>query len=109
MDANPNKFHGIILGKNVPQSMTLSAQGHDIPLSESHLKVSGVTLDQKLNFDMDIDSICLSASRQINALRRPSRFLDQDSRVLINISFTCQISITHQLHGFFVEREIVLS
>ena len=86
MDANPSKFQGIILGKDVPQSMTLSAQGHDIPLS-NHLKVLGVTLDQKLNFDMHIDSICLSASRQINALKRLSRFLDQDSRVLIYKSF----------------------
>ena len=46
-----------------------------------------VTLDQKLNFDMHIDSICLSASRQISALKRLSRFLDQDSRVLIYKSF----------------------
>ena len=86
MDANPSKFQGIILGKDVPQSMALSAQGHDIPLS-NHLKVLGVTLDQKLNFDMHIDSICLSASRQINALKRLSKFLDQDSRVLIYKSF----------------------
>ena len=86
MDANPGKFQGIILGKDVLQSMTLSAQGHDIPLS-NHLKVLGVTLDQKLNFDMHIDSICLSAARQINALKRLSRFLDQDSRVLIYKSF----------------------
>ena len=86
MDANPSKFQGIILGKDVPQSMTLSAQGHDIPLS-NHLKVLGVTLDHKLNFDMHIDSICLSASRQINALKRLSRFLDQDSRVLIYKTF----------------------
>ena len=80
MDANPSKFQGIILGKDVPQSMALSAQDHSIPLS-NHLKVLGVTLDHKLNFDMHIDSICLSASRQINALKRLSRFLDQYSRV----------------------------
>ena len=87
MDANPSKFQGIIQGKDVPQSMTLSAQGHDdIPLSY-HLKVLGVTLDHELNFDMHIDSICLSASRQINALKRLSRFLDQDSHVLIYKSF----------------------
>ena len=58
MDANPSKFQGIILGK---ESVTLSAQGQYIPLS-NHLKVLGVTLDHKQNFDMHIDSICLSAS-----------------------------------------------
>ena len=86
MDANPSKFQGIILGKDVPQSMTLSAQGHNITLS-NHLKVLSVTPDHKLKFDMHIDSICLSASRQINAMKRLSRFLDQDSRVLIYRSF----------------------
>ena len=86
MDANPSKFQGIILGKDVPQSMTLLAQSHDVPLS-NHLKVLGVTLDHKLNFDMHIGSICFSASRGINALKRLSRFLDEDSRVSIYKSF----------------------
>ena len=34
-------------------------------------------------FDIHIDSICLSASRQINALKRLSKFLDESSRLLI--------------------------
>ena len=86
MDANPNKFQGIILGKDVPQSIALTAQDYEIPLS-NHLKVLGVTLDDKLKFDIHIDSICLSASRQINALKRLSKFLDESSRVLIYKSF----------------------
>ena len=72
MDANSNKFQGIILGKDVPRSIALTAQDYEIPLS-NHLKVLGVTLD-KLNFDIHIDSICLSASRQINALKRFPNF-----------------------------------
>ena len=82
MDANPNKFQGIILGKDVPQSIALTTQDYEILLS-NHLKVLGVTLDDKLKFDIHIDSICLSASRQINALKRLSKFLDASSRVLI--------------------------
>ena len=81
MDANPTKFQGIILGKDVSQSIALTAQDYAIPLS-NHLKVLGVTLD-KLQFDMHFDSICLSASQQINALKRLSKFLDKSSRVLI--------------------------
>ena len=86
MDANPNKLQGIILGKDVPQSIALTAQDYEIPLS-NHLKVLGVTLDDKLKFDIHIDSICLSASRQINALKRLSKFLDESIRVLIYKSF----------------------
>ena len=105
MDANPSKFQGIIQGKDVPQSMTLSAQGHDdIPLSY-HLKVLGVTLDHKLNFDMHIDSICLSASRQINALKRLSRFLDQDSHVLIYKSFVLSNNSYSTITWIFLWKE----
>ena len=46
-----------------------------------------LTLDDKLKFDIHIDSICISASRQINALKRLSKFLDESSRVLIYKSF----------------------
>ena len=60
MDENPNKFQGIILDKDVSQSIALTAQDYEIPLS-NHLKVLGVTLDDKLKFDIHIDSICLSA------------------------------------------------
>ena len=86
MESNSSKFQSIILGKDVPQSMAHSAQEHDIPLS-NHRKVLGVTLDHKLNFDMHIDNICVSASRQINALKRLSRFLYEDSLISIYKSF----------------------
>ena len=77
-----SKFQGIIPGKDVPQPMVLSAQGHDIP-PFNNLRLLGVTLENKHNFDMHTDKICLSASRQINALKGLSRFFDEDSRVLI--------------------------
>ena len=47
VDANPNKFQGLILCKDVPQSSALTAQDYEVPLS-NHLKVLGVTLDDKL-------------------------------------------------------------
>ena len=86
MDANPKKFQGIILGKDVSQSTALTAQDCEIPLS-NHFKLVGVTLDDKLKFDIHIDSICLSASRQISVLKRLTKFLDESSHVLIYKSF----------------------
>ena len=73
MDAKPNKFQGIILGKDVPQSIALTGQDYKTPLSNP-LKVLGVTLDDKLKFNIHIDSICLYASRQMNTLKRLSQF-----------------------------------
>ena len=86
MAANPNTIQGIILGKDVPQAIAVTAQNYEIPLS-NHFKLLGVTLDNKLKFDTHIDSTCRSASGQINALKRLSKFLDESSRVFIYKSF----------------------
>ena len=104
MDANPNKFQGIILGKDVPQSIALTDQDYEIPLS-NHLKVLGVTLDDKLKFDIHIDSICLSTSRQINALKRLSKFVVESSRALIYKSFVLSTLVIRRLPGSFVVKE----
>ena len=47
----------------------------------------GITLDDSLKFDLHISDMCKKASRQINALKRISKFLTQDSSKSINRSF----------------------
>ena len=106
MDANPNKFQGIGRGKDVPQSIVPTTQDYEILLS-NHLKVVGVTLDDKLKVGIHIDSICLSASRQINALKRLSEFLGESNRVLIYKSCYYQHLVIHRLSGSFVAKETV--
>ena len=51
------------------------------------MKVLGVTLDNKLKFDAHVSSICKRASLQINALKRISKYLNEESRTLIYKSF----------------------
>ena len=52
-----------------------------------NIKVLGVTLDDHLKFDAHITNICITASRQINALKRLAKFLNERSRILIYKSF----------------------
>ena len=68
----------------MPQSLTLAAQYHEIPPS-NHLK-AWVSYD-KLNFDMHVDNICLSASRKLYVLKGLSKFLDEGSCVLIVLMY----------------------
>ena len=86
MEANPDKFQSIILGRKRDMLIPISVQ-NDIIMPTSSIKVLGVTLDDRLKFDVHISNICKSASRQINALKRLSRYLDEKSRVLIYKSF----------------------
>ena len=55
--------------------------------STDSIKVLGVTLDAKLNFNEHIKNLCNRASHQINALKRISRYLDIDGRLRIYQAF----------------------
>ena len=70
--------------------MMILNRGGDVPISfpvqdnvvipSDHIKVLGITLNDSLNFDLHISDKCKKASRQINVLKRISKFLTQDSR-----------------------------
>ena len=68
MCANPNKFQSIILSRDGQQLFSISGRDNTI-LSDTTVKVLGVTLDNRLNFDKYISSLCIKASRQIIALK----------------------------------------
>ena len=54
---------------------------------ESHVKVLGVTLDDRLTFNEHVSVCCNKAARQLNALSRISRYLDTSSCTLLFNSF----------------------
>ena len=60
--------------------------GHDLH-RDNTLKMLDVTLDDKLNFKTHIRNICQKASRQINALKRISKFLNAQCRMHVYKSF----------------------
>ena len=86
MCANPDKFQSIIVDRDGKQSLSISVQDNTI-FSDPSIKVLGVTLDDKLKFDEHVSHMCLKASRQINALKRVSRYLDESCRILVFKSF----------------------
>ena len=86
MDANPDKFQFIAMDRSGPIDLSISIDGNIIRSSDS-MKVLGVTLDSKLNFDEHVSNICSKASAQINVLKRLSRYLNQNNRTKIYQSF----------------------
>ena len=74
MRANQDKFQAIVLGMNNPE--TLNFQLGNITIKpEDKVKLLGIELDSKLNFNCHIHGIFQKAARQINALKRLSKFL----------------------------------
>ena len=84
MCANPDKFQSI--SRDGQQSLAISVQDNTI-LSDTTIKALGVTLDNRLKFDKHVSTLCMKASRQINALKRISKYLDENCRILIFKSF----------------------
>ena len=106
--ANPQKFQLMFLGipasdsycLSVPTANTVSSLfqvytqhsfrfGPNIIIkSVNSVKLLGITIDNKLNFNNYIDNLCSKAKCSVNALRRVSKFTDVDDlKLLINTYF----------------------
>ena len=88
MIVNPGKFQSIIIesskGKINPQSLKIN--DNFIETSES-VKLLGIEIDNHLNFQSHVSTICRKAAGQLNALSRLKSFLNQDQRNIIASSF----------------------
>ena len=85
MQTNVDKFQFLTLTRGISSPLIISVDGNDIQNCKE-IKVR-VTLDARLNFDSHISGICKKASRQINILKRLSKYLDQNSRINVYRSF----------------------
>ena len=87
MIVNPDKFQAILLDKrnsdlHLNENITIDKENIKVV---SNVKMLGVHIDSKLNFNLHIDIICKSASNQLNALVRLEMYLGHEERfVLVN-------------------------
>ena len=87
MQPNPEKFQFMMLSR-VPLNEQCITLGQDTVLSsEACVKVIGVMIDEKLNFSEHVSSLCNKSARQLNALSRISKCIDESSRQIIYNSF----------------------
>ena len=76
MQANPEKFQAISLGKKTHnKNIILNLDGISI-VCDGEVKRLGVTIDFKLNFNSHITNICKKAARQLNVLKWIGKHLD---------------------------------
>ena len=85
---NADKFQSILLSRRNVDDFDIDICVHTISRDKS-LKMLGVTLDDRLNFNEHIRNICQTASRQVNALNRISKFLDEQCRMKVYKFFIC--------------------
>ena len=88
MIANPDKFHALLVRKDRENTagQNISFQGHAIK-SEETVKLLGVTLDNKLNFDTHISNLCKKAAAQLKVLKRLRSFIGFEQKKVLVQSF----------------------
>lgn len=86
MQANPEKFQFMFLGKDVTSSLKLQVCGTNLEPSDS-IDILGVTLDSKLKFNIMVKEICKKTSCQLNVLQRLKSNLDKESRMAVYNAF----------------------
>ena len=88
MIANPDKFHSIIITKNRKDTANIDMRvGDQVIKTEQWVKLLGIKIDNKLNFDLHINDLCRAASGQLNALFRLNHFLDFNAKKVLIQSF----------------------
>ena len=79
MIVNPDKVHIILLDKGSYDNTNIEVEIGDEKISStSSVKLLGVKIDDKLNFNEHINEICKSAGNQLNALIRLDYNLGQN-------------------------------
>ena len=108
MQANPDKFQAIMLGKSgFENCKSLFLNGTEIKCEDS-VKLLGVTIDYLLNFDLHVSNICKKAARQNNVFIRLSKFLTIETKILIYKSFIKSSLIFVHLCGTFAQNLALL-
>ena len=100
MVANPGKFQAMFLGTH-NDNICLRVEGVTIQTS-SIVKLLGVQLDCKLNFQTHVQTLCKSASQKINALMRvldPSLTLIMRSVYVLRTSYQPSNSVHLWMFG----------
>ena len=91
MILNPQKCHYMCLGKDSAGDLPRFC-GEDLVASELET-VLGIQINNKLNFENHIKSLCDKASQKLWALQRISNMLDtQKKNLLFNSIITSQFS-----------------
>ena len=89
MKSNTDKCHLIIVN-NQDKSIKI---GKDVITSETRVKLLGVTIDNKLNFNEHVDNICKKANNKLHALARIAKYLSPEKlRILMKTFIESQFN-----------------
>ena len=88
MIVNPDKFQAVIIEGKIQQNKPSSIKINYINInSENSVRLLGLEIYSKLNFDKHITQLCKKSADQLNAICRLKLFLNTDQRKILVNSF----------------------
>ena len=87
MQANPDKFQVIAVGKRTFVKNPSEQIQQNILSCEETVKLLGIDIDYQLKFDAHISNLCRNASQQLNVLKRIGSFLNRLNKLTIFHTF----------------------
>ncbi len=106
MQANPTQFQFMIMQKYTSKGIipdSIEVHGTTI-MSQTEVKILGITIDQKHKLDKQIYNLCKNAARQINIIYRFKGIFDLKEREIIYNTFILAHFNYCQRFGNFVEK-----
>ena len=86
MVANPEKFQLMFLGLKGDLKLCIDINGNVVQMTDS-VKLLGITIDSKLNFNEHVKSICKKTSNKVRAFSRIAPNLEYEKSTILYNSF----------------------
>ena len=87
MTINPDKFQAMILQNSKNYEPVKLEIGSAKIETKNTVKLLGITIDNKLNFEEHISELCKKASMQLNTISRLQRFMGKEQKEALINSF----------------------
>ena len=108
MIVNPDKFQALIIDKRKSDHSNIKLCIDNVIVKSSNtVKLLGVCIDQKLNFDEHITNICRSAANQLSVLQRLGQYLTfEQKEILVNCYFYSNFNYCPLVWTFSYEKHL---
>ena len=93
MKANAKIFQAMVLSRNYCD-INIKIENNNIEKTDC-IKLLGVLIDKDLNFTHQAKHVTVRSSRQVNALGRLRKMLDERSKMILLMHLFYQILTTH--------------
>ena len=87
MQANPGKFKVMILSPNRDSINEVFRIDGEVIECENVIKLLGINIDDKLDFNFHVSKLCSKASRQLTAISRVGKYLNTSCKLKLYHAF----------------------